>query len=298
MTSEAAPLKRSWHGAALGIVVLASVATSSTGARAQFFWDQPRLSADDAARVAIQHGYRVLARPSRNDDVYVVEVIDRRGDRERLIIAGETGQILQRIIADPRRTYRTFTDPSIPSGPVPPGNIPNEERRPGFFARLFGGDDDHGNATDVSPPAPSDRPVMEPDARVRPPHPRRQPRVVEQAPDFGRPAAVESAPLAPPSAAPKVSAPRPAVVRPPAEAALPPSPAPVVAPAPTVAVTPPADKPTRAVSHNPLAIPGSREQDEKLATPAAPSTKAAAAPAPQTNPSAPTKPAVPVAPLE
>lgn len=251
-------------------------------ARAQFFWSGPRYSADDAARIAIQHGFRVLQRPTRSDDVYVAEIVDRRGNRGRLIVSGETGAVVQRFFY---ARSRPDIDSDIPPGPVPPGRIPNEERRPGFFARLFG--DDGGERQDRS--TRLDRPpVQEDEARPRA-RPQRS-RNAEQAPlDTVRPAPVESRPLAPPSAAPtlppRVATPRPTVPAP-VQASLPPASAPVS--------SAPAAPAGRAISTNPLAIPGSRTQDEKNTKP----SEAKVEPAKPVEPLK-SKPAtVPVAPLE
>ncbi len=268
----------------------------SRPAQAQFFfWDRPKYSEDDVARLAIQHGFRPLSRPSRNDDVYVADVIDQRDRRERLVFSADTGEILQRYYLDAGRGYRRFADPSIPRGPLPPGRIPDEDSGHNQFSRLSPGD------RDADPgffPDDQERP------QPRPPRVRR-PRTVEQAPETVHQAPVESAPLAPAAPAPaplrNPAPPAPA----PAQAALPPpQPAavqPTVAP-PVPAPTPPADKPTRSISRDPLAIPGTRERDDEkaAASKAATASPPAAQPAPRppAKTAAPVKPAVPVAPLE
>lgn len=303
MTGQAGMLKRS-RGWARGCVAGASLAVLSglvtTGpAQAQFFWDRPGLSADDAARVAIQHGFRVLARPVRNDDVYMVHVIGRRGDREQLIIEADTGRILQRFSLE-RHPDRVYRDPTIPPGPLPPGRIPTEERRSngGFFARLFGNDEpDGGDAVETSRPAYGDRPVAgSPNQPGRIPRARRQARALEGVPETVHQSPVESAPLAPPPAVPSlprtVAAPRPAPSRPPAEASLPAA----SAPAPPPSVPAPSDRSGRVISSNPLAIPGSREQDEKAAQVGRGPVKPAVPPS--VKPDEPAKAPVAVAPLE
>lgn len=256
-------------------------------AGAQFFWDQPRLSADDAARVVMDRGFRPLRRPFRNDKVYVADVIDRRGRQERLIVSADSGEIVQRFFIEGRR------DASLPPGPVPPATIPNTERRSGLFSRLFGGEDDQPEDRREEPGSqfapnyalPPPAPAVQPR-----PRPKRVPRVVERAPEtVPAYAPIESAPLAPATAAP-----------PPATATSAPP-----APSATVAAPPP-DKPAvRAVNKDPLAIPGSREDDEKTA--AKPATFAVARPAPKPVPAVAPKPAdpkpaeaksVPVAPLD
>lgn len=282
--------------ATAAVIALGGAALPSV-AHAQWFWDNG-LSADDAARAAMARGYRVLARPMRNDDVYVADVVDRRGMHQRLIIAADSGRILQRIMLEDPRVVRRYADPSIPPGPIPPGRIPNETRQPGVLSRLFGNDD----AAPSPPPAIESRPFVEPERPVRR---ARRPRVVEQAPETVHQTPVESAPLAPPSAPatilPKAVAPPPVVHRAPAQASLPPAsetpPVTRSVPAPAVATPAPApsDKPTRSISTNPLAIPGSREQDEKQQP--HPSTAEATKPAPKAAAPA-TKPSVPVAPLE
>lgn len=289
-----------WSRAPLRACAAAAVLTVAAGlaaprpAQAQFFWEQPRFSSDDAARIAIQHGFRVLARPIRNNDVYVTQVVDRRGARAQLIIAADSGRILQRFYVEADRMERADRDPTILPGPIPPGRVPMRERRPdgGFFARLFGDDTpDAGDAAEPSRRSYGDRPLFNgPDQPVRAPRARRQPRVVESAPETIHQEPVESAPLAPPPSLPRTAAPpRTAPVRTPAEASLPAAGAPA---------TPPAaiDRSGRAISSNPLAIPGSREQDEKAAQ-ATHGPARAAAPAPVKPPDTPKAP-VAVAPLE
>ena len=278
-----------------GWAVVLGVAALPQSAHAQFFfWDRPHFSADDAARSVIDRGFRPLARPVQNGDVYTADVIDRRGRRERLIVSAENGQILQRfVMEDDRSGFRRYADPTIPRGPVPPGRIPNEDSQPNVFSRLFSGDrnDTATGSTTLEPGAPVD---TQPKAR-------RRPRLVERTPEPARPASrIDSAPLAPPTA-PAASAPSaaPAPGAAPAPSALAPTPAP--APAPSRQADVPPDRPVRNVVTNPLSIPGTREQDEKT-TRATPAT-ASAAPVPA-RPAAPKPPAVapspdvPVAPLD
>lgn len=279
------------------VVLAATIVTVAAGlaaprpAQAQFFWEQPRVSSDDAARIAIQHGFRVLAPPTRNDDVYIAQVVDRRGARAQLIIAADSGRILQRFYVEAARSYR---DPTIPPGPIPPGRVPmGRERRSsgGFFARLFGEDaPDGGDGNEPSRPSYGDRPLYNgPDQPVRAPRVRRQPRLVEGVPETIHAQPVESAPLAPPTTLPRMAGPpRPAPVKTPAEASLPAPSAPAVPP-----TTPSVDRSGRAISSNPLAIPGTREQDEKAVQVTRGLPKAVA----PVKPEAPQAP-VPVAPLE
>lgn len=244
---------------ALAVAMAAATPFCSSSAHAQFFWNRGAgVSADDAARVAIEHGFRVLARPVRNDDIYLVEVIDRRGARERLVVTADSGEIVRRLFVQSGPRYRRDDAGEPVQRPAP-----DDDHRPGFFARLFGGDD---TPDDDARPERSDRDVGEPD---EPPQRRvrshRSPHYVEQSPERPREAPIESAPLPPPGAAPSL-APRPPRVRPPVQASLPQAPASLpprtpIAPAP---VTPAGgDHPVRSISSNPLAIPGSREQDDK-----------------------------------
>lgn len=245
------------------VLTMAAGIAAPPPAQAQFFWEQPRVSSDDAARVAIQHGFRVLARPIRNDDVYVVQVVDRRGGRLQLIIAADSGRILQRFYIEADRTERFARDPTIPPGPIPPGRVPMRDRPAGggFFARLFGDNGPDGDDAERSRPSYGDRPMINgPDQPVRAPRVRRQPRLVESAPETIHQEPVESAPLAPPPSLPRRASPsRAAPPKAPAEASLPPPSAPASPPA----APPLVDGSGRAISSNPLAIPGSREQDEK-----------------------------------
>ena len=262
------------------------LALTSGGARAQFFfWDQPRYSADDAARIALQHGFRPLAQPARNDRVYLADVSDQRGRRERLIISADSGEILQRFYLDDGRRYRRFADPSIPRGPVPPGRIPDDESR-SQVTRLA---PDDGALDQPDDMAPEDRPPP----RQRPARIKRN-RAVDQAPDTIHQTPVESAPLAPATPAPAALQPMAPAAPAPAQAALPPA-APAAQPQPAILAPAPvvADKPSRPISHDPLAIPGSREEDQAVARQRG-STEASIGKPIQK----PAKAAVPVAPLE
>ena len=264
-----------WAGrTAAGALALAGTLMLAQPARAQFFWNsQPRLSADDVARVVMRRGYSPVRQPLLNDRVYVADVFDRRGRRERLIVTADSGEIVQRFFLDNER-FRREADLSIPRGPVPPGRIPEPPRERSLFSRLFG--DDHDAAAARPDDDDDDRLVPTP---LEPrPRPRRLPRTVERTPDVVRPLApVESAPLAPV---------RPPASRPPAAAPATPS-----ASIPPAAATAPAvpERPGRPIARDPLAIPGSRDEDRKAAATAAP-------PKPATPPPAPRD--VPVAPLE
>ena len=261
--------------------VAVALVTLAPAARAQFFWEHPRYSADDIARIAMQHGFHPLARPFRNADVYLADVVNGRGRRERLVVNAETGEILQRFVLDDGQRYRRYADPSIPRGPVPPGRIPNDDNQPSFFSRLFSGNED------AAPPQAEGDDIPVP---VQPRAPRaRRPRVVEQTPETVRQTPVESAPLAP--AAPRVIPPR--ITRSPA------TPAPAEAALPPPATPAPSDRPVRSISKDPLAIPGTRESDAPAAKPAPAATaRVSAPPVVPPKPAAAVKEAVPVAPLE
>jgi hypothetical protein len=259
------------------------LAACSTAAEAQFFWDQPRYSADDVARIAMQHGFRPLAQPMRNDSVYLADVVDQRGRRERLVINADSGEILQRFYLDYGQRRRRYADPTIPRGPVPPGMIPDENGSQ--VTRLSPDDGTNDRPQAFDPDEQQDRP---------PPRRMRHPRAAER--DFGsvRPAPVESAPLAPPAQPPAALRPTPANPPAPVQASLPPTPStPPATPATSLPPTAAEAKPSRPISRDPLAIPGSREQDQaasnKLKTEAA---------VPASKPAGPVRAAVPVAPLE
>lgn len=255
--------------ASAGVLGLVGALTLVQPARAQFFWsDQPRFSADDVARAVMRRGFRPISRPTLNDQVYVAEVLDRRGRRERLIVTADSGEIVQRFVIGDER-FRREADLSIPRGPVPPGRIPEPQPQRSLFSRLFGDDRDGAVAT---PDDGDDRLVPTP---LQPrPRTRHLPRTVERTPDYVRPRApIESAPLVP------TRAPSPPVFRSPAASTM--SSPPATAPAAS-------DRPARSIAHDPLAIPGSREDDGKAAAAAA--SKSASVP--------PIKKDVPVAPLE
>ncbi|WP_131113187.1 hypothetical protein [Lichenihabitans psoromatis] len=277
-------------GKTVKLVLIASWAALLGGvlapkpASAQFFWDQPRLSADDAAGSVIDKGFRPLAPPVRNEGVYLADVVDRRGRRERLVVSADNGEILQRFVMDDRRAFRRNIDPTIPRGPVPPAQIPSEDNQPNMFTRLFGGGNDD---TNQQPPNASQGHELPVPAQPRPPRVKRAPRVVERTPEPARSSPIETSPLAAPDQqpAPATGSVSPAATSTPVVSA--PAVSAPAASAPTVAA-PAGDRPVRSIVTNPLSLPGTREQDDK--------SKGTA-----TASSAARKPAgkdVPVAPLE
>ena len=266
-------------------------------------------------RSIAEQGFRVLSPLRRNGSVFVADVLDRRGRRERLIVAAADAQILQRFYLDDSRlgapdpraaedqngfASRFFGDNG--EGLVPPAPIPPAGRRlaaPGSDSmpqRRFG-DLDDGSDTAVVPTLPlREQPPIK---TVKP-----RPRVVERTPDSDEtvrpPGAVEAAPLTP--RAPS-SASKPRVVEP---ARAPSSP---VAP-PKVASRPDAQAPaaTTPQAHrpvDPLAIPGGEPKVEATVPPvrsvsgsvtgAPPSQTDVASPKPTVPPKAED---VPVAPLD
>ena len=59
--------------------------------------DSPR---SRVRRSITDRGFRVLAPLRRNGSVFVADVVDQRGRRERLIVAAADAQILQRFLVD------------------------------------------------------------------------------------------------------------------------------------------------------------------------------------------------------
>ncbi len=289
-------------------------------ARAQFFggwggWDNggtwDGMGPRQVRQSITEQGFRVLAPLRRNGNVFVADVIDPRGRRERLIVAAADAQILQRFYVDDERAPGGFgrgdgtgfaaRDPDqVDRGNlVPPGSIPDGRRR---FNDVRGGvapaprlsdlNDDSGTTPAPALPVKPRPPIR----TVRPP------RVVERTPDSAiprrEPTAVESTPLAPAPPHPRIVEPQraPAIQAPAAVASRPePAPAPASQPSP---------QPHRL--SDPLAIPGAAQK--AAGAPAAPPVRSvsgavtgapATPPSPSTPPPAPAKAAdVPVAPLD
>ena len=265
---------------------------SCGAAQAQFFggwggWDNGGTSdglAPQQVRRAIgQRGFRVLAPLRRNGNVFVADVLDQRGQHERLIVAAADAQILQRFMVDDGRQPGAFprgtddgrdvsargTDDD--GGLVPPGDIPDGGRRlarpvdrdaapPQRFGDLAPGDAD----APAAPESPLRR--APPPVRTVKPHPR----VVERTPEAvtgGRePGPVEATPLAPAAPRPAAAPPAPApVARAPAAA-----PAPATPPAVLASRPEPAAAPTPATVQGGSATPAtaSRRMTDPLAIPA------------------------------
>lgn len=291
---------------ALGLGLAA--ASLPQAARAQFFggwggWDSgggwDGMGPRQVRQSITEQGFRVLAPVRRNGNVFVADVIDPRGRRERLIVAAADAQILQRFYVDDGRAPGGFgrgdgtgfaaRDPDqVDRGSlVPPALIPDGGRR---FNDVRGGvapaprlgdlNDDSGTALVPAPVKP--RPPIR---TVRPP-----PRVVERTPDNAipqrEPTAVEATPLAPAPPRPRIVEPQRApAVQAPAAVASRPEPAPAAA----------AQQPRRL--SDPLAIPGAGQK--AAGAPAAPPVRSVSGAVTGAPAAVPAKPAdVPVAPLD
>lgn len=182
-TSDLARIARSLLPAA---AIAFAGALLPTGAQAQFFggWDNGwggwgGVGPGQVFESISQRGFRVIGPLRRNGSVFVADVIDRRGRRERLIIAAADGEILQRFILDgprypgpmprnayaqPQQGYDEPTERADRGDLVPPAPIPNVGNS------SYGGRDQ----TAVEPVRPPQAPRV-----ARPP----RPRVVERTPE-------------------------------------------------------------------------------------------------------------------
>ena len=251
---------------AVAVVALGLAAAVLPGAaQAQFFggwggWDEggtwDGLAPQQVRRAITERGFRVLAPLRRNGNVFVADVVDQRGRRERLIVAAADAQILQRFLVDDGRGGPARGDDE--RGLVPPADIPDAGRRvarpvdrdvpPQRFGDLGAGGDDPA----IAPNAPARRSA--PPIRTVRPHPRTVDRTPEGATAAREPGPVESSPLAPP-------APRPVASPPPVS----PAPAPVArAPA-----APVASQPAVAARTEPPAAPAAPAATRRLTDPLA-----------------------------
>ena len=318
---------------ALGLAVGVAALPQAAAAQAFGGWDgwgsgvwdnggnRDGLQPHQVRRSIADQGFRVLSPLRRIGSVFLADVLDRRGRRERLIVAAADAQILQRFYLDDSRSpgavpRETEQQPSFasrffgdvegaltPPATIPPlgrrSGVPNEDALP---ARRYG-DLDEGGETTVVPALP-----VRPQPPIKTVKPR--PRLVDRTPDTAGPVrlpgAVEAAPASVPStpAPQSPAAPRPKLVEP-ARVPSGNSPSPKVASRPDVqapaSTVPPSRRPA-----DPLALPGAPNTAQASA-PAIRSVAggitgapAAAAPAPVAPPaSAPPKTGdVPVAPLE
>jgi hypothetical protein len=266
---------------------------SATPARAQFsFFGPSEVSPQDIYDTVAEHGFRLIGPLYRNGRVYLADVIDRRQRRERLVIAAENGQIVQRFLVD-------IGGGAGPRGPVPQVAPPRDDS---FFSHLTRGWDDE------PPPRPplgldngGDRvQVPAPTAPAAAPR-RREPRVVTRTEGtVPPPGSVTSSPLPVPAPQPA----KPDAGKKPDATASAPANAPDQTGTPAPADTPPASGRGTTVSTDPLRIPGNRQPDAAKPTSAASVASKAPTPAPAA-PATPPKPAaparsndVPVAPLD
>ena len=295
---------------AVAVVALGLAAAVLPGAaQAQFFggwggWDEggtwDGLAPQQVRRAITERGFRVLAPLRRNGNVFVADVVDQRGRRERLIVAAADAQILQRFLVDDGRGGAARGDDE--RGLVPPADIPDAGRRvarpvdrdvpPQRFGDLGAGGDDPA----IAPNAPARRSA--PPIRTVRPHPRTVDRTPEGA-AAREPGPVESSPLAPPAPRPVASAPPVS----PAPASVARAPAPPAASQPAVAArteppaAPAAPAATRRLT-DPLAIPAGTDAGGKpIRSVASGITGSPAVATPAAKPAA--KPGdVPVAPLD
>jgi hypothetical protein len=267
-----AALERRKARTALAAALLIGGLTTITPARAQFSWFGPsEASPQDIYDTISEHGFRLVGPLYRNGRVYLADVVDRRQRRERLVIAAESGQIVQRFLVDfgdagGRRTAAVRPPPADDS----------------FFSRLTRGWDDE----------PPPRPPLGLDngdtVQVPAPTRRREPRVVTRTEGTVPPPAPVTATPLPSGTTAKPDA------APPATASAP-------------AGTPPASGRGTTVSTDPLRLPGTRPTEPAKPAPTV-ASKAPAPPAPAAPPPAPATPApaapqakpadVPVAPLD
>lgn len=297
-------------------------------AQAQFFggwggWDDggtwDGLAPQQVRRAIADRGFRVLAPLRRNGNVFVADVVDPRGRRERLIVAAADAQILQRFLVDDGRgTGRgAARGPDDERGLVPPADIPDAGRRfarptdrdavPQRFGDLGTGGDDGDPG--LAPNAPLRRVV--PAIRTVKPHARtpdgatatREPGPVESTPLApAAPRAVVSTPPASPAPAPVAKAPAPPAATPPVVASRPEPAAAPAAPPPAAAA--PATASRRLT--DPLAIPTGTDAGGKPVRSVASGITGSPAPAAQPSAAQPSaaKPSaakpgdVPVAPLD
>ena len=275
----------------------------------------------DIGQAVAQQGFRIIAPMRRAGPVFVADVLDRRGRRERLVVAAADGQILQRFYLDDPRLPGHVPRGALASEPedpmdgggalVPPASIPNQGRQ-GFGAPVYGsrgyetpdaggrdrdpvygsrGNDDNPDDVLVEPARPRPVPKM-----VRPP----KPRIVERTPDAAQPQrdvvpAKPHEPLRLPGE-PDHANDRPAEPNP-TVASRPPEP-PRPAAAPQLAPAGPAPAATGPRMKDPLAIPGNEPRAANRPAEAPRATVAAtpaAAPrvAPGTVTGAPARPAPP-----
>ena len=314
------------------VVGLGLAAAGAQPAAAQFFgwgdgwaggwggghWGGLRPS--DIGRAIADQGFRVISPLRRNGSVFVADVVDRRGRRERLIVAAADAQILQRFYLDdprlpgfvPRNRVARGSDESNwdnRSDVVPPASIPRSGRRQSLGAT---GDPDQGlDGSGRQGDGIGQDDGAEPQ-RIRPPQrtPKSRPRVVDRTPDATSavprdvPAALPARPQPKPSEATREPGGPASVNERPADTApkvanKPPEPA-AAAPSPAVG-TPIATAPAPRM-RDPLAIPGG-EPKVAATKPAAPRPGSAAVePTPRSAPVAKAAPAktgdVPVAPLD
>lgn len=229
-----------------------------------------------------QRGFRVIAPLRRNGAVFVADVVDRRGRRERLIVAAADAQILQRFFLDDPRLpgyvpRRAMAQPQEDFGqpveradrgePVPPGSIPNVGNQnygnPYYGNQALGTQDD-GTAIEPVRPRPSPK-VVKP-----------RPKVVDRTPEVLH-APNDTVPSSPTRSTSKIVKPSDPLRLPGSEAIHPAEPATTTAsrpidspaqpsvPAPTnaapasavpAAAQPTPSTPTTAKMSDPLAIPG------------------------------------------
>ena len=243
-------------------------------AHAQFSWFGSReASPQDVSDTIADHGFTLVGPLYRNGRVYLADVIDRRRRRERLVIAADSGEIVQRYFVD--------VGPERRAPVAAPRQAPRDDS---FFSHLTRGWDDE------PPPRPpvglpgQNEVVTVPAAPLVRPKP--QPRVVTRT--EAAPTPVTAAPLPPPGSAGA----KPEVVTVPSTASS--------------GDSSPSHVRGTSVSTDPLSIPGTRKAEESRAAKAAAAATVAASkpaePVAAVPPAVKPKPApaadVPVAPLD
>lgn len=241
-------------------------------ASAQFSWFGSReASPQDVSDTIADHGFTLVGPLYRNGRVYLADVIDRRRRRERLVIAADSGEIIQRYFVD--------VGPGRRAPVAAPRQTPRDES---FFSHLTRGWDD-----EAPPRPPTGIPGQDVVVVPAPTAPLARPKPQSRVLTRTETPAVTASPLPPPGSV--TAKPEAVTVPTPREAA-------------------PSNVRGTSVSSDPLRIPGTRKAEEARAAKPAGATSAAAgktaAEPTVAAPPAPAKPKpapaadVPVAPLD
>jgi hypothetical protein len=164
-------------------LILATWALLGVASQAQAQWFNLGfgLRPEQVEREIVAGGYQLTGPVTRNGNVYLADVVDQRGVRERFVVDASSGRLLQRFRGKPARTVADrirypdepiLRPPGLIEGPAPserlavPGSNPSSRRAP--EERIARSEDPGFSIFNFGSPAQSAAPDVTEKAKLKP----------------------------------------------------------------------------------------------------------------------------------